>query len=465
MSGPIRLVAGVVTRLFLLKEASHSLPRRRERRGRHEVMGHRPAEGNGYVVRVRDLHVRFVRDLVEDPLRDLAFVVPLAVRGAEEDDTEFDPGIPHPPPERGLLDHVRREIPELVLLPDRVSVVPHQVADALVRRLEDDLLRPPKVALVRDRREDLRPDERGVLRVVEYVRCEHALVRDRGVPARERVAGHPSPEFPHRRVHRGDRDDVPFRVVHLDPVPEFVHPPRHQDRPADAVHQGLLEDEEQYTEDDRAPEDSDLREVPAEEDVRREPHGPDPGQVAEDLEDREDVRLRRDPVPKARAEQRLQDLQEERRSEEDWEGEEPRLRSVQVHLRGGDARDHDRSREERDEAEDKQERGEPVGDAYARRAGGARHAIAQRGLFYKSGPTPFSQVRTAQIMSANFATRSGWRSLITLSIAWTLSFPIPAVERVAMILSKSSSDRVTSLFFAIQFRYRVSSSSARQPFS
>src|SRR3972149_3270941 len=106
------------------------------------------------------------------------------VCGTEEHEAKLDPGIPHVPTDRRLLDDERGEVPELVLLTDQLPVLPHEFPDDLVRGLEDEFLRTAQVAVVRHRGRDLGPDEGSVLRVAEHVRREHALVRDRHVATR-----------------------------------------------------------------------------------------------------------------------------------------------------------------------------------------------------------------------------------------------------------------------------------------
>src|SRR2546428_13155935 len=98
------------------------------------------------------------------------------------------------------------------------------------------------------------------------------------------------------------------------------------------------------------------------------------------------------------------------------------------------------------------------------------HAGIRGRLLRRRGARPLVEVevtspvlRTPQMNSANFATSSGRVSFRTLRIARTLSFVTPTWARTWMMSSNSRSDRVTSLFFASQLRYRFSSSFARQP--
>src|SRR3989454_3428383 len=100
----------------------------------------------------------------------------------------------------------------------------------------------------------------------------------------------------------------------------------------------------------------------------------------------------------------------------------------------------------------------------------AHHAGIRGRVLRRRGARPLVEVevtspvlRTPQMNSANFATSSGRVSFRTLRIARTLSFVTPTWARTWMMSSNSRSDRVTSLFFASQLRYRVSSTFARQP--
>src|SRR3989442_153211 len=130
-------------------------------------------------------------------------------------------------------------------LPWSAAVIAHHRADDVFRRLEDQLLCELVVALVRDAHGELVPDERGVLRVVEHVPLQDLAVRDCDIAAGEAVPVQQTAELAERRVHRGDFDDVSFRLVHLDPIAEFVEAHRHEDDPANDVEERLLQDVDQ----------------------------------------------------------------------------------------------------------------------------------------------------------------------------------------------------------------------------
>src|SRR2546425_1117924 len=154
-------------------------------------------------------------------------------------------GILEAPAHPRLLGHVVRQVGELVLRPQLAAVLSHHRADDIFRGLEDQLLCELVVAFVRDAHSELVPDERGVLRVIEHVPLQDLAIRDCDVAAGEAVPVQQTAELTERRVHRGDFDDVPFRLVHLDPVAEFVEAHRHDDDPANDVEERLLQNVDQ----------------------------------------------------------------------------------------------------------------------------------------------------------------------------------------------------------------------------
>src|SRR5207249_7318301 len=138
-------------------------------------------------MRIGELHARFRHDLLVDPFHEARPVAALREDGAEVQEGEVDRRRPEGPSDLGLLGHVIREVRELVLGAEMRAVLPHHRADGLLRDFQDQPFRELHVALVGHVDDDLIPDERRVLRVVEDVRLDHEAVGDRDVPARETV--------------------------------------------------------------------------------------------------------------------------------------------------------------------------------------------------------------------------------------------------------------------------------------
>ena len=210
------------------------------------------------------------------------------------------------------------------------AVLPHHRADGLLRDFQDQPFRELHVALVGHVDDDLIPDERRVLRVVEDVRLDHEAVGDRDVPARETVPVEDAPELAERRVHRGDFDDVPAGVVQLDAVAELVQPHDRDDHPADDVQERLLHDEDESAEEDPGPDGPELRCAAAEGDEEDEGEGGRPDDVGDDLEMREDVRLVLHVGAEGRPEDGPEHLEERLRGDQDRDDDDPRTELVEV---------------------------------------------------------------------------------------------------------------------------------------
>src|SRR6266480_3808732 len=348
-------------------------------------------------MRIGELHARFRHDLLVDPFHEARPVAALREDGAEVQEGEVDRRRPEGPSDLGLLGHVVREVRELVLGAEVRAVLPHHRADGLLRDFQDQAFRELHVALVGHVDDDLIPDERRVLRVVEDVRLDHEAVGDRDVPARETVPVEDAPELAERRVHRGDFDDVPAGVVQLDAVAELVEAHDRDDHPTDDVEERLLHDEDEGAEEDPGPDRSELRCAAAEGDEEDEGEGGRPHDVGDDLEVGEDVRLVLHVGAKGRPEDGPEQLEERLRGDQDRDDDDPRTELVEVaRVPGREACDLEDAPEEQqchdhDDREGKPEEGSrfpPIGGSH-------RPCPAVRGLF-KAGVEVISPERPAR---------------------------------------------------------------------
>src|SRR5437867_1115975 len=310
-------------------------------------------------VGVREFGAGLVCELLEDALDEPGSVSAFGEHRAEINEREVDGGILQSPAYPRLLGHVVGQVGELVLGPQLAAVLSHHRADDVFRGFQNHLLRNLVVALVCHADGELVPDERGVLRVVEHVPLQDLAVRDRDVAAGEAVAVQQAAELADRRVHRGDFDGVPFRLVHLDPVAEFVEPHRHEDDPSDDVQERLLHDVDQGRGDERGPQQAELLAAAPEEHEQDQDEGRSPDDVGNDLEMGEDVRLVSHVAAEGRAEHRTEDLEEGLRRHEDRDDVDPRTQGPQVHAGDGQTGDRDDPAEDEDPEQDDERDADP----------------------------------------------------------------------------------------------------------
>ncbi len=165
------------------------------------------------------------------------------------------------------------------------------------------------VALIRHGHRDLVPDELRVTGVVEDISLQDVAVRDGNVTTRKRVPGHPSSELAEQGRHEGDLGHVSADVVDLDPVAELVESPGDQDAPPYQVQKGFLEDDNQGSQGQTHADGIHHLAAKNGEENGQENRGPD--EVADQLEERVDVRLVCDLRGHQTAEDRLQQLEDE----------------------------------------------------------------------------------------------------------------------------------------------------------
>src|SRR5213592_4570838 len=348
-------------------------------------------------MRIGELHARFRHDLLVNPFHEARPVAALREDGAEVEEREVDRRRAERPSDLGLLGHVVREVRELVLGAEVRAVLPHHRADGLLRDFQDQAFRELHVALVGHVDDDLIPDERRVLRVVEDVRLDHEAVGDRDVPARETVPVEDAPELAERRVHRGDLDDVPAGVVQLDAVAELVQPHDRDDHPADDVQERLLHDEDESAEEDPGPDGPELRCAAAEGDEEDEGEGGRPDDVGDDLEMREDVRLVLHVGAEGRPEDGPEHLEERLRGDQDRDDDDPRTELVEVaRVPRGEACNLEGAPEEQQRHDHDDREGQPEEGSRLPPIGGShRPCPAVRGLF-KAGVEVISPERPAR---------------------------------------------------------------------
>ena len=208
------------------------------------------------------------------------------------------------------------------------------------------------VALVCHAHNELVPDERCVLRVVEHVPLQDLAVRDRDVAPGKAIPVQQTAKLSERRVHRRDLHDVPSRLIHLNPIAELIEAHRHEDDPADDVEERFLHDVDQRRGDQSGPEQAVSLRAAAQEDEEDERDRRRPDDIRHKLEVGEDVRLVSHVAPERRAEHRTEDLEEGFRRHEDRDDVDPRRERRQVQGRGGKPRDLDDPAEDEDPEQD-----------------------------------------------------------------------------------------------------------------